>query len=523
MCDSGAKRPTASQLMQNAAKFNCGSFRNFEKNRGVVLDMLDKAEVQVAREEKKEKRAAERRSRNLFVKNLPFSVSSAQLREAFRPMGRVQSAKVMMTPAKESRGFGFVCLGTRAEAEAAQRAMDGRWVFGRQLHVSFAQAREERDAELQRRYGKPGKEVEDVKKGENLTVRSPKVEKNEDVVRRDVGEKPPSWGKSLTEREAGLANEKKEADQGVDDPMPWDPTPEDMAMLDDIFGEGVLIPPHLQGTSKAERRRNVPLSKKRGWNEDEENRARETSPRKLRKVVDWSSGQTLKASLKGLTIDELCEVRKDMTAGMELMVDRLGMGWTLVMDGVRKMTEEENLEKKKEKMDIDEAGIESPLDGIVGEKRDSSWETLPRNVLEKIEKHLSPAEKARFRTCNRQVMGNWWFWPRDRCSYIRWGIQIQREHNEYVGGIIREVRERDENYKAEKTRKREEKEAAQEARVPAAAAEYLRDNGKVPGAGYRSIARKYKITQQQLKDEVERLEEERIAAMYPSDDDDPYP
>ena len=88
MIKLGDKRPTASQLMQNAAKFNQGSFRSFEKNRRVVLDMLDKAEVQVAREEEMEKRAAERRSRNLFVKNLPFTVSSVQLREAFRPLGR---------------------------------------------------------------------------------------------------------------------------------------------------------------------------------------------------------------------------------------------------------------------------------------------------------------------------------------------------------------------------------------------------------------------------------------------------
>ena len=53
----------------------------------------------------------------------------------------------------QSRGFGFACFGARDEAEAAQREMDGRWVFGRKLYVNFAQARAERAEELERRYG----------------------------------------------------------------------------------------------------------------------------------------------------------------------------------------------------------------------------------------------------------------------------------------------------------------------------------------------------------------------------------
>ena len=65
------------------------------------------------------------------------------------------------------------------------------------------------------------------------------------------------------------------------------------------------------------------------------------------------------------------------------------------------------------------------------------------------------------------------------------------------------------NIKEEKERKREEKEDAQEARIPAAALEeYLRDHGKVPGVGYRSIARKYRIDQQQLKDAVTKHDED---------------
>ena len=48
----GTKRPTASQLIQTAAKFSHGTWKNFDKNKGVINDMLDKAEQEIEKEKK---------------------------------------------------------------------------------------------------------------------------------------------------------------------------------------------------------------------------------------------------------------------------------------------------------------------------------------------------------------------------------------------------------------------------------------------------------------------------------------
>ena len=200
----------------------------------------------------------------------------------------------------------------------------------------------------------------------------------------------------------------------------------------------------------------------------------------------------------------------------------LGVGWALIIHGAQTLNEgdQENRQEIFEDVwDLEVEGIRDPLEGIV-QVEESSWETLPKNVFEKIESYLTPVEIVRLRTCNRQVMGNWWIWPRDRFAYYRWMIVMARHNLEYHGEIRDEILERDRRYREEKERKREEEEDAQEARIPAALEEYLRDHGKIPGVGYRSIARKYKIDQQQLRDAVTQHDEEMLEE---SDDDDPYP
>ena len=306
------------------------------------------------------------------------------------------------------------------------------------------------------------------------------------------------------------------------------------------FRDGLIIPPNMMGK---QRRHNVASPKKRSAGERDGVLATEPEPLKKRKIVNWSNDQELKASLKELTISEFCQLRGDMTPGMEVRVELLGMGWAYLMEGAREIYEEgkgrrvdgwetvreqdwgrivEEGEWEKggiEDGDIEMDGIQDPLAGIV-EVREDLWETLPKNVLEGIEKHLYPHEIARFRTCNRQVMGNWWEWPKDRCSYIGWNIEMQRRQQAHNQEVVRESREKEAKEREEKERKREEAEEAQEARIPAALEEYLRDHGKVPGVGYRSVARKYRIDQQQLRDAVTQHDEEMLED---SDDDDPYP
>ena len=81
----------------------------------------------------------------LYVGNLAFSVRDESLQEAFGQFGTVTSAKVMMDrETGRSKGFGFVEMGSDAEAQAAINGMNGQPLEGRPLVVNEARPREER-------------------------------------------------------------------------------------------------------------------------------------------------------------------------------------------------------------------------------------------------------------------------------------------------------------------------------------------------------------------------------------------
>ena len=81
----------------------------------------------------------------LYVGNLPYSMRDEDLNEAFSQYGTVTSAKVMMDrDTGRSKGFGFVEMGSDAEAQAAINAMNGQTLSGRALVVNVARPREER-------------------------------------------------------------------------------------------------------------------------------------------------------------------------------------------------------------------------------------------------------------------------------------------------------------------------------------------------------------------------------------------
>jgi RNA recognition motif-containing protein len=62
----------------------------------------------------------------LYVGNLPYSVRDSDLEQAFGQFGAVTSAKVMMErDTGRSKGFGFVEMGSDAEAQAAINGMNG--------------------------------------------------------------------------------------------------------------------------------------------------------------------------------------------------------------------------------------------------------------------------------------------------------------------------------------------------------------------------------------------------------------
>ena len=81
----------------------------------------------------------------LYVGNLSYNVRDEDLQQAFAQFGNVSSAKVMMDrDTGRSKGFGFVEMGTDAEAQAAINGMNGQSLDGRAIVVNEARPREER-------------------------------------------------------------------------------------------------------------------------------------------------------------------------------------------------------------------------------------------------------------------------------------------------------------------------------------------------------------------------------------------
>ena len=81
----------------------------------------------------------------LYVGNLAYSVRDESLQQAFSQYGHVASAKVMMDrDTGRSKGFGFVEMGSDAEAQAAINGMNGQPLEGRAIVVNEARPREDR-------------------------------------------------------------------------------------------------------------------------------------------------------------------------------------------------------------------------------------------------------------------------------------------------------------------------------------------------------------------------------------------
>jgi hypothetical protein len=81
----------------------------------------------------------------LYVGNLPYGVRDNDLEQAFSAFGSVTSAKVMMErDTGRSKGFGFVEMGSDAEAQAAINGMNGQSLGGRAIVVNEARPMEPR-------------------------------------------------------------------------------------------------------------------------------------------------------------------------------------------------------------------------------------------------------------------------------------------------------------------------------------------------------------------------------------------
>ena len=84
---------------------------------------------------------------NIYVGNLPYSISENDLRDMFAEFGEVAKANIIMDrDTGRSKGFGFVEMPDQSEAEAAIGKLNESEYEGRNMRVNEARPRPERPA-----------------------------------------------------------------------------------------------------------------------------------------------------------------------------------------------------------------------------------------------------------------------------------------------------------------------------------------------------------------------------------------
>ena len=84
---------------------------------------------------------------NLYVGNLLFNVSENDLRNAFEQFGQVTEVRLIMDKfSGKSKGFGFIEMPSKDEAEKAIGEMNGKEFMGRTLNVNVAKPKTDRRA-----------------------------------------------------------------------------------------------------------------------------------------------------------------------------------------------------------------------------------------------------------------------------------------------------------------------------------------------------------------------------------------
>ncbi len=92
---------------------------------------------------------------NIYVGNLSYEVTEEDLRLAFEPFGQVESANIIKDKySGQSKGFGFVEMPSKAEAQSAIERLNGEELKGRTLNVNEARPRTDRGG----RGGRGGRE-----------------------------------------------------------------------------------------------------------------------------------------------------------------------------------------------------------------------------------------------------------------------------------------------------------------------------------------------------------------------------
>lgn len=79
---------------------------------------------------------------NIYVGNLSYEANEDDLRQAFESFGQVTSATIIKDKySNESKGFGFVEMSSKAEAQSAIEGLNGKDLKGKTLNVNEARPR----------------------------------------------------------------------------------------------------------------------------------------------------------------------------------------------------------------------------------------------------------------------------------------------------------------------------------------------------------------------------------------------
>jgi RNA recognition motif-containing protein len=81
---------------------------------------------------------------NIYVGNLSYEVTEENLKEAFEAFGKVNTVKIIKDNyTGRSKGFGFVEMSAKVEAQSAIEGLNRKDLKGRSLNVSEARPRPE--------------------------------------------------------------------------------------------------------------------------------------------------------------------------------------------------------------------------------------------------------------------------------------------------------------------------------------------------------------------------------------------
>lgn len=108
----------------------------------IVLSLIIKSKKKkTANKGKKKSYKSNPNAVEIYVGNLSYEMGNSELRKEFEKFGIVTSARIItQRNSRKSKGYGFVEMPHRSEAEEAIRALNNKEIKGRKIHVNEARA-----------------------------------------------------------------------------------------------------------------------------------------------------------------------------------------------------------------------------------------------------------------------------------------------------------------------------------------------------------------------------------------------